>query len=183
LGLGLGLKVELLLGVDILGGDGGIDAGVFIDLPSLSVNVSQVDGVNAECEPASGATTVNGLVSPAFQNLTHIVPQIEIDIGLLADAHLDIDELDVHTTIGTQDVLAGTTFALPTVCLMWDAEKSQLTTPTVSTTTSAGPIATGGGERSSNSGIRSVNNPVPQFGAIWWSLGALLSVLFVAVSL
>jgi hypothetical protein len=183
LDLGLGLKVELLLGVNILGGDGGIDAGLFIDLPSLSVNVSQVEGVNAQCEPATGATIVNGSVSPVFQNLTLIVPQIDIDIGLLADASLNIHELDVQKTISTQDVLAGTTFALPTVCLMWDPEKSQLTTPTLSTTTTAGPTATGGGGRSSNSGVRSVNNPVPQLGALWWSLGALLSVLFVAVSL
>jgi hypothetical protein len=73
--------------------------------------------VNAECEPISGSSTVNGFLSHVFPNPTNvvlqsIVPQFAIDVGLQVGAELDVDEADVHETIGRDATLAGASASL-----------------------------------------------------------------------
>lgn len=186
----LGLRSELLLAVDILDGDGSVDAGAFLDLPTLSVNISLLTGVNAECDPVSDSSTLDGFLSHVFPNLTNIVPIAGLDVGLEVQAQLNVDEVDIHESIGTQATLAGTQWTLSTVCLSWDSEKTAFASPTVTSTTStstgsAGPIATGKSEKgkSSGAGAKGRDNPISGGNTVWWSAVLLLSVLLVSLSL
>jgi hypothetical protein len=67
---------------------------------------------------------------------------------------------------------------------MWDGKSNAFTAPTTTMTTT-GPSATGGGDPSkkTNMGARVVSNPVSELGGLSWTLGMLLSALFVAISL
>jgi hypothetical protein len=154
---------------------------VFIDMPHLGLTVSQIDSVNANCEPVD-STSVEGFLSTVFPNLTHIVPQADIDIGLSAQAGLHVDEINIDFT--NTHMLAGTSFSLPTACLMWDGKSNAFTTPTTTSST-AGPTATGAEDpnKKSNMGLRGVDNPISELRGMGLVLGMLLSVLFVAISL
>lgn len=182
--LGLGIRAQLVIGVEILDGHGNLGAGMFIDMPQLSLSVSQIDSVNAQCEPVDGSSTVTGFLSTVFPNLTHVVPSANIDIGLSAHAGVVIPEIDLDAQADYTHTLAGTSFSLPTACLMWDGKSNAFTAPTTTMTTT-GPSATGGGDSSkkTNMGARVVSNPVSELGGMLWTLGMLLSALFVAISL
>ncbi|TVY85315.1 hypothetical protein LSUE1_G000192 [Lachnellula suecica] len=191
--LGLGLRAELDLGINILSGDGSMAAGAFIDLPSLTVTISNLAGVNKQCEPITNITTADQILSHVFPNLTHIVPEVGINIGLQVGAALNI--ADVHTSIGSQTVLAGTTFTMPTACLSYDASNKAFVSPTVtSSTTSIALTGTGASvsetgtanpesAKAKSSGKRNGNNPLAGEGAFWWTGCMLLSVFLVALSL
>jgi hypothetical protein len=188
--LGLGLTAYILLGIDILSGDGEMTVGMFVDTPYLTLSISQLAGVNAECEPVTDSSTINGFLSHIFPNLTHVVPQVGVDLGLTAGVELNVDESFIHTSFGHQDTLTGTSWALPTTCLLWDDSKKEFTSPTVTssttatTTTGSTPTTTGkGGKALSNMGVRGTDSPISELGAVWWSLGVLLSTLFIALCL
>lgn len=193
--LGIGLRAEIDLGIDILSGDGSMDAGAFIDLPSMKVTIANLAGVNKQCDPITNITSVEELLSYAFPNLTHIVPEIGIDVGLQVEAGLSIPEANFHTSIGSQAVLAGTSYTMPTACLSFDAANKAFVTPTVTSTTIntvvTGAAATGsgapkpgaGGEKAKSSGSRTRENPLAGEIANWWAGCMLLSVFLVALSL
>lgn len=180
---------EVLLGVDILDHDGSLTAGMFINMPQLSLSVSTVTGVNAQCEPVNGSSTIDGFLSTVFPNLTNIVPQADIGVGFQVGAKLDIPAANIDISIGDQHILAGTSFPLPTVCVMWDEAQNAFTSPTM-TTSIAGPTSTTGGTDSSDgesgkaasSGMRQINNPFSDLSALWWTTGTFLCVFFVAAS-
>ncbi|RFU30780.1 hypothetical protein B7463_g5553, partial [Scytalidium lignicola] len=187
--LSLGLRLQLDLEIDILDRSGHISAGVFLDAPSLSVTISQLAGVNADCEPVNGSTTTSGFLSHIFPNLTHITGEVGIDAGLDIDASLNIPGVDIHTTIGTQTTLFGTTFALPTTCLLWNNQSSAFASPTIDpvvTTGKAGATATGAGNLSGtggpgssdnvNAGVRGAVNPISRENPVWFAAGMLLAV-------
>jgi hypothetical protein len=183
--LGVALVAELLLGIDILNGAGGMDAGFFLNLPSLSTTITQLSSVNAECEPISNITTVDEFLSHIFPNLTNIVPEVGVGVGLQIGAHLNVVEANVHESIGTSTTLAGTQWTMPTACLSYDVNRKAFTSPTVSSTAAAaatGESGTLGGKKSS-AGERGRQNPISGGNGVWWSAGMFLSVLFVAVSL
>jgi hypothetical protein len=188
--LGLGLTAYVLLGIDILSGDGEMMVGMFVDTPYITVSVSQLTGVNAECEPVTDSSTLNGFLSHIFPNLTHVVPQVGVDVGLTAGVDFNADEFGIHTSIGHQDTLTGTSWALPTTCLLWNDAKKEFTSPTVtsstvgSTTTGSTPTPSGkGGKAVSNMGSRVADNSISELGAVQWSCGMLLSTLFIALYL
>jgi hypothetical protein len=177
--LALGLRTEVLLGVSLLSGSGDMSAGIFLDLPTLSVSISPLSGVNADCEPLTSSNSVNGLLSHIFPNLTHIVPSAVVDIGLGASAALIIP--DVTTiTIEASTTLAGTEYALETVCLSWDNKATAFVKPSFSTTTTtAAAAATGtgsgtgsgsggsGNKESFGTGLRDENPFVRTAGSVW----------------
>ena len=154
---------------------------MFINMPHLGLTVSQIDSVNANCEPVN-STSVDGFLSTVFPNLTHIVPEADIGIGLSAQVGVEIE--DFKQQVALTHTLAGTSFSLPTACLMWDGKSNAFTTPTTTSST-AGPTATGDGGpgRKTNTGPRGVNNPIPELRGVGLVFGMLLSVLFVAISL
>ena len=184
--LGLGLVAQLLVGVEILDGHGILGAGMFINLPHVGLTVSQIDSVNAQCEPVNGSTTIDGFLSTVFPNLTHIVPDAAIDIGLSATAGVDLPGVNVDLSAGSIHTLTGIPFTLPTACMMWNAKNNEFTTPTTTTTTSAStsiPSPTGVAGKKTNLAARRMSNPIVELAGLWWMLGMLLSVLFFAVSL
>ena len=168
-------------------------AGFFFDLPALSVAISQISGMNAQCEKIADSSTVDEFLSHIFPNLTHIVPKIEIGMGVQAGVELNVANVGIHETIGTQTTLAGTEFTLPTTCLSWDGEKSAFVTPAITTAAAAegtgaeaGPGVTGNAipeNKKTNIGGRGRDNPLSDANPIWWCGGMLLSVLFIAKSL
>jgi hypothetical protein len=141
--LGLGFTAYILLGIDILSGGGGMNIGMFVNTLYLTLSVSELDGVNAKCEPITDSSTVNGLLSHVFPNLTHVVPQVGLDLGLTAGVELNVDESFIHTSFGHQDTLTDTSWALPTTCLLWDESKKEFISPTVTSSTTATTKTTG----------------------------------------
>jgi hypothetical protein len=170
-------------------------AGFFFDLPALSVAISQISGMNAQCENIADSSTVDEFLSHIFPNLTHIVPKIEIGMGVQAGVELNVANVGIHETIGTQTTLAGTEFPLPTTCLSWDGEKSAFGTPAITTAAAAEATGAGAGAEAGvtgsaipenkkiNVGGRGRDNPLSDGKPIYWCGGMLLSLLFVAMSL
>jgi hypothetical protein len=175
--LSIGLQTEVLLGVSLLSGSGDVKAGIFLDLPTLSVSISSLSGVNADCEPITSSNTVNGLLSHIFSNLTHIVPSAVVDIGLTAGATLIIpDVTTVQTDAAT--TLAGTEYTRETVCLSWDSTATAFVEPTFSTTTAATSVAAtgiGNGGKKESFGIRLQDgNPLARTSGWAWATGMAL---------
>lgn len=87
-----------------------------MELPNLTVNITQLSGVDGKCEQSANATTGLG---PApghiFGNLTNIVPAINLNVGALADIEVDVGTF--HKATSTQVVFASTSYPLPTACL------------------------------------------------------------------
>jgi len=170
-----------------------MSAGAFADLPSLKVTISNLAGANKECEPITNLTTVDQALSHIFPNLTHIVPEVGIDVGLRVGAELNVPGVNVQTSIGTETILAGTTFTLPTACLSFDGSKKAFASPTVTSSTtsaaSSGSDSTGaakpgaGGAKAISGGGRNGENPLSGELAIWWMGCMLLSVFLVFLSL
>ena len=112
---------QLLLTIAVLDNQGSISAGAFLDLPKVTAQVSQVTQVDDKCNPVNSSSaggTAKGVEGFVFQSLTNIVPSLEIDAGVIADAHLragkfEIDDQAVYTAFSTSA-------ALPTACLAYD---------------------------------------------------------------
>ncbi|RDL37181.1 uncharacterized protein BP5553_04614 [Venustampulla echinocandica] len=186
--LGLGLRAELLLGIDILSGRGDINAGAFFDLPSLQVTISATSGVDSNCEPASNITSVAQLASNIFPNLTHIVGTAEIDTGLQAAVAMNIPNV-ISISTASSTALAATTFTLPTACLSFNAAEKAFVSPTPTPTTTVTTSPGGkGGSAPAKAAADSAGNakaavPFTNGGPVWWSGAMLLAVFFVALSL
>ncbi|KAI9697209.1 MAG: hypothetical protein M1836_004773 [Candelina mexicana] len=119
----LGFRPELLLGIDLLRGRGKAGAGIFLDLPKLVVEVSQVTSSSRNCAPVqSTSNTAQGALENSFGNLTHIVPSVELDVGVALEAN--IQQGNFMEDIETEYTALATTFVLPTTCLSYDKAKS-----------------------------------------------------------
>lgn len=179
--LGLGLVAKLLVGISVLHDHGDIGAGAFVNLPHLGLTVSQVSGVNADCESIDSSTP-SGFLSTVFPNLTHVALEADIDVGLSAQAGVKIEGIsDISFTKTHQ--LAGTSFPLPTKCLMWDNKNKAFTTPTTTASTTTAPTGTGAPDKKTNLGAKGINNPILELGSTGWMLGMLLGILFITFSL
>ncbi|TGO46438.1 hypothetical protein BCON_0325g00060 [Botryotinia convoluta] len=181
--LSLALHSELLLGVNILSGKGSIAAGAFLDLPALSVTISELTSVDENCNPAqSSSSSVKDL--DYFSSLTNIVPQADIAIGLQAGIQLRIPDLHFVENVGTTATLAGTSMLLPTHCMSFDGGKKEFVTPGA-TGSSSSSTATAGSSKKSNA-EKMVSVPVVGsggFGGLNWMAGLLGCVVFVALRL
>ncbi|KAF4630480.1 hypothetical protein G7Y89_g7655 [Cudoniella acicularis] len=175
--LGLTLEGQLNFGINVLNGEGKIEAGAFLDLPVLSATISTTSG-DDKCQPIANLSAADALTTHIFPNLTHITGSIGVDVGLQVDAALSVADVG-STSVGTTATLAGTTFTLPTACLSFDATKTALVSPTFtptatahagssanSTLTGAGSLATndsssgsGGAKALPNHGIKTRSIP------------------------
>ncbi|KAF7924960.1 uncharacterized protein EAE98_007048 [Botrytis deweyae] len=185
--LSLALHSEILLGVDILSGKGSIAAGAFLDLPALSVTISELTSVDENCNPAqSSSSSVKDL--DYFSSLTNIVPQADIAIGLQAGIQLRIPDLNFVENVGTTATLAGTSMLLPTHCMSFDGGKKEFVTPGAtgsSSSSSSSSTGTVGSSKKSNA-EKMVSVPVVGsggFGGLNWMAGFLGYVVFVALGL
>ncbi|KAK6599099.1 hypothetical protein H4I96_08303 [Botrytis cinerea] len=187
--LSLALHSQILLGVNILSGDGSIAAGAFLDLPALSVTISELTSVDENCNPAqSSSSSVKDL--DYFSSLTNIVPQADIAIGLQAGIQLTVPDLHFVENVGTTATLAGTSMLLPTQCMSFDGGKKEFVTPGAtgsSSSSSSSSTGTGTAADSKKSNAeKHVSVPVVGgggLGGLTWMAGLLGCVVFVALGL
>ena len=140
LNLSATLQPEILVGFSFLNGMGGnAGAGVFLELPQLAMEIAPAAGTNEKCEPITNVSLANDVLN-LFGNLTHIVPDVELAVGFVAQATLGL-----HGLVGGEHQTAytplATTFALPTACLAFDAHKSTYLPVSEIATTTAGSAA------------------------------------------
>ena len=187
--LSLALHSQILLGVNILSGDGSIAAGAFLDLPALSVTISELTSVDENCNPAqSSSSSAKDL--DYFSSLTNIVPQADIAIGLQAGIQLTVPDLHFVENVGTTATLAGTSMLLPTQCMSFDGGKKEFVTPGAtgsSSSSSSSSTGTGTAADSKKSNAeKHVSVPVVGgggLGGLTWMAGLLGCVVFVALGL
>ena len=123
LNVSLGLHPELLLGISFFGGIGEAGAGIFLDMPKLSLQVQPVSvAANERCELIADKGAANNALSLLKANLTHIVPVVDFAGGFVAEASMKVGGLP---SIGKQTAWTplATTFPGPTVCLAYDREQ------------------------------------------------------------
>ena len=145
---------QLLLTVSILDNDGSISAGAFLDLPKISATVAQVDHVDAKCNPTNATDSSRNYIA---NSLTNIIPSVEMDVGVIAEAMLKagefyVDDQAVYTAFSTD-------FALPTACLSYDAAKKTYGPP--ATSSSHGSASASGSASKGKSGASMrAENPI-----------------------
>ncbi|MCJ1473347.1 hypothetical protein MMC13_001998 [Lambiella insularis] len=162
LNLSATLQPEILIGFSFLNGVGNAGAGIFLELPQLALEIAPAVGTNEKCEPITNITLASH-IQQLFGNLTHIVPEVELAGGFIAQATLGPSAFagDKHQTAYTP---LATTFAAPTACLAFDGKAnsyvpvSALATGTGNSVGAATPTA--GAARQKG-----------QIGAVAWVLG------------
>jgi len=133
----IGFKPQVLLGINTAVGSvqGGI--GAFLELPNVSVNVTQLSNVNEKCETVSnGDGKLTSVLDNVLGNFTNIVPTVDINLG--AQARFEVDVPGAFTeAAAVQTVLASTSYPLPTACLQFDSESGEYSSPTPTPASSA----------------------------------------------
>ncbi|KAL9129631.1 MAG: hypothetical protein Q9217_001949 [Psora testacea] len=128
---------QLLLTISVLDDLGSVSAGAFLDLPSISATVAQVNHVNDKCERVNATGSAKDLL---FNSLTHITSSVNADVGVLAEAELRAGDFVINDTAAYTAWSTG--YSLPTACFSYDANKSSYATPTAKP--SRGPAAPSG---------------------------------------
>jgi hypothetical protein len=138
----------MLLGVHTTVGSATGGVGAFFNIPTLSINITHLDNVDQNCDPAPPSSSqkagdVLAVVDKFFGNFTNVVPSLELNVGALAEFEVGIGDLD--ESIATDYTITATTFSVPTTCLSFD-EKGKSFGPPVApspTSASAAPSVTG----------------------------------------
>lgn len=145
----IGFKPQVLLGINTAVGSvqGGI--GAFLELPNVSVNVTQLSNVNEKCETVSnGDGKLTSVLDNVLGNFTNIVPTVDINLGALARFEVDVPGAFTEAA-AVQTVLASTSYPLPTACLQFDSESGEYSSPTPTPASSAvGKLATAEAKKS-----------------------------------
>ncbi|RHZ60790.1 uncharacterized protein CDV56_102322 [Aspergillus thermomutatus] len=145
----IGFKPQVLLGINTAVGSvqGGI--GAFLELPNVSLNVTQLSNVNEQCEAVSnGDGKLTSALNNVLGNFTNIVPTVDINLGALANFEVDVPRVFTEAA-AVQTVLVSTSYALPTACLEFDSESGKYSSPTPTPVSSAiGKVATAEAKKS-----------------------------------
>jgi hypothetical protein len=186
LSLSLALEPRIVFGASIAGNLVHADAGAFIDVPKLSLDINSVGHVDAECNPMN-STTSGPAIPPSLGNATNVVPSAEIDLGLEAGAGIGDIGPEAELT------LVSGVWTLPTACLLWDQEGKTLAEATkviaASSSASSASAASASSAAAASSSAAAASSSAAAVGAarragepevyIWtmiWGLG--LSTLF-----
>ncbi|KAI9772144.1 MAG: hypothetical protein M1839_002556 [Geoglossum umbratile] len=167
-----GFRPQVLLGVQVLEGIGQADINFFLDLPQVSVTIERLTNVPGTCI-ASNATNIGNQLGHIFGNLTHISPNVQLDVGVGLAAEFQV--AGVGSSIETDWTIASTAFPLPTACLSYDPKAKSYAPagdPPATTTTSAD-----GNKAKKALGARARN---PLEGR-WHVCGAILAVVLMAL--
>jgi hypothetical protein len=126
----IGFKPQVLLGINTAVGSVQGGVGAFLELPKVSVNVTQLSNVNEKCEAvSSGDGKLTSMLDNVFGDFTNIVPTVDINLGALANFEVDVPRVFTETA-AVQTVLASTSYPLPTACLQFDSESGEYSSPT-----------------------------------------------------
>lgn len=153
LNLSATLQPEILVGVSFLNSLDSAGAGIFLNLPTLSLAVEAVSNTDTNCNPSTNSTLVNAIESE-FGNLTNIVPQVELAAGFIAQAKASIPGLPGINEQRAFTPLA-TTFAVPTTCLAFDKSAGGYVAATFAAAAAA-----------SSTGAASSLHDIPKTGAV-----------------
>ena len=122
--LSIGFRAELLLSFDFLGR--GVNAGFFMDLPTLAANIT-----SSNVTAGSGCEALGHVDTPSER--LHIAPEVAVDFGVLAEASAGAGPAKKSKKAHTlSHVLTRTSTTLPTTCLDFDALTSGHVTPAAS---------------------------------------------------
>jgi hypothetical protein len=94
-----------------------VEGGAFLDLPSANVTITQLATSSVGPDCSSDSVSTNDKFDKAFQNLTHIVPDVSFEAGLDFHAIAEIGLGPADPKYDTSMSLASTTIVLPTECL------------------------------------------------------------------
>lgn len=139
----IGFKPRVLLGIDTAVGSVQGGVGAFLELPKVSVNVTQLRNVNEKCESVSnGEGKLTSMLDNIVGDFTNIVPTVDINLGALANFEVDVPRVFTETA-AVQTVLASTSYPLPTACLQFDSESGEYSSPTPTPTPTSVSSAVG----------------------------------------
>lgn len=148
----LSFTPEFLLGIasPVGGVSGGV--GMFMNLPQIAVNITQLDEVDENCDPLPESDSedddgegddLNSTLEKFVGNFTNIVASAELNLGAFIEAEIDLGGVERST--GLDVTVASTLFSLPTACLAFDEENGSYASPTeVLATATDEPGAKGG---------------------------------------
>ncbi|KAL9066955.1 MAG: hypothetical protein Q9161_007199 [Pseudevernia consocians] len=157
-----GFKPQLLLGISFFSGKGTAGAGIFLDAPVLTSTISTVSHVDSKCENVTNSAVANGIIDDVFDTLTHIDASVNVGLGLVAQAELDVGEYSFKDNAPYN--LAETSFALPTACMSFDAGAKSYG-PASATSSATGSATATQGHSGGKSGAAGVVNPFGAQGA------------------
>lgn len=147
----LSFTPEFLLGITspVGGVTGGV--GMFMNLPQLAVNITQLDEVDENCDPLpqsddddedSEGDTLDSTLDKLVGNFTNIVASAELNLGAFIEAEIALGGVERST--GLEVTVASTIFTLPTACLAFDEENGSYGSPVeILATPTDGPGAKG----------------------------------------
>ncbi|KAF4259036.1 hypothetical protein CNMCM8812_004436 [Aspergillus fumigatus] len=139
----IGFKPRVLLGINTAVGSVQGGVGAFLELPKVSVNVTQLRNVNEKCESVSnGEGKLTSMLDNIVGDFTNIVPTVDINLGALANFEVDVPRVFTETA-AVQTVLASTSYPLPTACLQFDSESGEYSSPTPTPTPTSVSSAVG----------------------------------------
>lgn len=172
---------QLLLTVSAFETAAQLSVGAFLDIPTVSATVAEVRHVNELCEPSTNNTNSTGL-NPSghyyFDNLTNIVPSVQMDLGVLAAADLSagsfvVAEEKVYTAYATSA-------PLPTKCLIYDEKAKTFGDPRATAVAKWGKTGAktgnGGSGQTGKSAAGSVRERNPFVGGEAFALVAAIVV-------
>jgi len=135
--LSAALRMQVLFGYTFLDNKVQANAGVFLELPSISVSETQLSDVDGNCQAASSAPMI-----PLIGNATEIVPSIGVSIGVDTQTGLKKAKRFSYSndSLTTTKTLAAYTYALPSTCIHNGGKTKVLPAPTraISQTAEAG---------------------------------------------
>ena len=173
------------MGITVFEGAGTAGAGAYMHLTEVSATISQVANVNSDCEPVKIATNTSskGAVDDIFDSLTHLTSSVNISVGVVAEANVNIGNFG-HAVVASKE-LWGTSYPLPTACYRFDAEAKSYGSPTETASASgtatgtAGAGAIDGGAKGSaaSAALNGKISPMGKFVGQWGMFGNTCVVL------
>ena len=121
---------ELLLGISLFSsGAGSAGVGVQLNLPKLDVEIKPVKNADHKCNPLKKTSDANTLRGDNFTSLINVIPKVELDLELVAQAEIKAGAFSVNDDKAV--TVLRKEFALPTTCLSFDAGRKSLETARV----------------------------------------------------
>ena len=135
--------------LDVLDGFGQAEAGIFLELPRVSLDAVTLTQKNFECNTPNSSTPADAYT---FDTLLNLVPSVDLILGVEASAELADDIYQVSTSATT----TLTSLPLPTACLDFDIVASTFAPATLPAAATTSAI---GGTQSGVNGVKGGGHP------------------------